>query len=123
VSLYLHLLSVPSDSHPLPRHLQGEHLQAALLDALSALVTSLARHAPLVVLLEDWHWADAASSAALSRMPEVVADHSLLFIVTTRPERGVPGRVCRRYRLPLVFARFHDVGRNQRASSGRTRSE
>jgi tetratricopeptide (TPR) repeat protein/class 3 adenylate cyclase/tRNA A-37 threonylcarbamoyl transferase component Bud32 len=90
VPLYLHLLSVPSDSHPLPRHLQGEHLQAALLDALSALVASLARHAPLVVLLEDWHWADAASCAALSRMPEVVAAHSLLFIVTTRPERGVP---------------------------------
>ena len=33
--LYLHLLSVPSESHPLPRHLQGEHLQAALLDALA----------------------------------------------------------------------------------------
>jgi predicted ATPase len=86
--LYLHLLSVPSESHPLPRHLQGEHLQAALLDALSAVVTQLARRAPLVVLLVDWHWADAASSAALRRMAEVVAAHGLLFVVTTRPERG-----------------------------------
>jgi tetratricopeptide (TPR) repeat protein/class 3 adenylate cyclase len=88
VPLYLHLLAVPSESRPLPRHLQGEHLQAALLDALSAVVTSVARRAPLVVLLEDWHWADAASSATLRRMSEVVAAHGLLFIVTTRPERG-----------------------------------
>ena len=40
IPLYLHLLSVPSESHALPRHLQGEHLQAALLDALSAIFTA-----------------------------------------------------------------------------------
>ena len=88
VPLYLHLLSVPSESHPLPRHLQGEHLQAALLDALSAVVASLASHDTLVVLLEDWHWADTASSAALHRIAEVVAARGLLFVVTTRPERA-----------------------------------
>ena len=89
IPLYLHLLSAPSESHPLPRHLQGEHLQAALLDALSAIVTAVARRATMVVLLEDWHWADAASSAALRRMAEVVNTHCLLFVVSTRPERGI----------------------------------
>jgi predicted ATPase/class 3 adenylate cyclase len=106
--LYLHLLSVPSESHPLPRHLQGEHLQAALLDALSTLVGGLARRSTLVVLLEDWHWADAASSAALARMRDVVAAHGLLFIVTTRPERGVlddwPANESRLHLDPLDFA-------------------
>jgi tetratricopeptide (TPR) repeat protein len=87
--LYLHLLSVPSDSHPLPRHLQGEHLQAALLDALAALIAALAGRAILVVLLEDWHWADSASRAALGRMVEIVGAHTLLFVVITRPERAV----------------------------------
>ena len=89
IPLYLHLLSAPSESHPLPRHLQGEHLQAALLDALSAIVTALARRATMVVLLEDWHWADAASSAALRRMAEIVATNNLMFVVSTRPERGL----------------------------------
>ena len=64
---------MPSESHALPRHLQGEHLQAALLDALAALFIVLAQQATLVVLLEDWHWADGASRAALGRMGEIVA--------------------------------------------------
>jgi predicted ATPase len=88
--LYLHLLSVPSESHPLPRHLEGEHLQAALLDALAGLLAVLASHATLVVLLEDWHWADGASRAALGRMSEIVGAHPLLFVVTSRPNRGGP---------------------------------
>ncbi len=88
VALYLHLLSVPSDSHPLPRHLRGEHLQAALLDALATLIEALSRHTTVVVLFEDWHWADAASCAALDRLAEIVAAHSLLFVVTSRPERA-----------------------------------
>jgi predicted ATPase/class 3 adenylate cyclase/tRNA A-37 threonylcarbamoyl transferase component Bud32 len=83
--LYLHLLSVPSDSHPLPRHFRGEHLQASLLDALSAVVAGLARERTLVVLLEDWHWADGASSTALQRMAEDAAGRKVLFVVTTRP--------------------------------------
>ena len=36
--LLLHLLSVNSERHALPRHLQGEHLQAALLDALATII-------------------------------------------------------------------------------------
>ena len=89
VPLYLHLLSVPSESHPLPRHLQGEHLQAAFVDALGALFTVLSRRATLVVLLEDWHWADSASRAVLARMREIAPMERLIFIVTTRPETAV----------------------------------
>jgi class 3 adenylate cyclase/tetratricopeptide (TPR) repeat protein len=87
--LYLHLLSEPSESHPLPRHLQGEHLQAALVDALAALFTVLSRQRTLVVLLEDWHWADSASRAVLGRMREIVTTKRLVFFVTTRPEPAV----------------------------------
>ena len=34
VPLYLHLLSMTSESHPLPQHLRGEPLQAAMGEAL-----------------------------------------------------------------------------------------
>ena len=40
VPLYLHLLSLRGERYPLPRHLQGEHLQAALVDALAAFFTA-----------------------------------------------------------------------------------
>ncbi len=89
VPLYLHLLSLPSDSHPLPRHLQGEHLQAALVDAMAAFFTVLSKQATLVLLLEDWHWADSASRSVLARMREIVPTERIVFVVTTRPEQSV----------------------------------
>ncbi|HEY2904794.1 MAG TPA: tetratricopeptide repeat protein [Vicinamibacterales bacterium] len=89
VPLYLHLLSLPSDSHPLPRHLQGEHLQAALVDAMAALFTVLSKHAVLVLLLEDWHSADSASRTVLARMRRIVSSERTVFVVTTRPEPSV----------------------------------
>ena len=88
IPLYLHLLSMPSEMFPLPRHLRGEHLQAAMLDALAAIFTSYAQRSPTLLLLEDWHWADDASRRALRRLTEVVAGSPLLIAVTTRPEPG-----------------------------------
>jgi tetratricopeptide (TPR) repeat protein/class 3 adenylate cyclase len=107
VPLYLHLLSVPSVSHPLPRHLQGEHLQAALVDALAALFTSLSRRTALAVLLEDWHCADSASRAVLTRLRVVAPMERLVFVVTTRPDATVTGQMSAGPRVmlePLDFA-------------------
>jgi serine/threonine protein kinase/tetratricopeptide (TPR) repeat protein len=86
--LLLHLLSVSSDTHGLPRHLRGEHLQAALLDALAAFVGALTRRGPLVVVVEDWHWADTGSRAAFIRVAELVTSTPLVLIVTSRMEPG-----------------------------------
>jgi predicted ATPase len=90
VPLYLHLLALPAERYPLPRHLQGEHLQAALIDALASFFTALSQHTTVAVLVEDWHWADSASRAALARIREVVPIARLVFIVTMRPEAAAP---------------------------------
>ena len=84
--LYFALLSMPSRDYPLPRHLQGEHLHAAMLEALAALITLHAEQRPTVLLLEDWHWADEASRATLEQLDEIVPAHRLLIIVTCRPD-------------------------------------
>ncbi len=86
VPLYLHLLSIQSDAYPMPKHLRAEHLQAAMGDALAALVTLAARNRPTVLLLEDWHWSDEGSREALRRLVEVVSAHALLIVVTSRPQ-------------------------------------
>jgi serine/threonine protein kinase/predicted ATPase len=86
IPLYLHLLSMPSEVFPLPRHLRGEHLQAALLEAVAGVFTSFAQRTPAVLLFEDWHWADEASRDALRHLAQVVASYPLLIAVTTRPE-------------------------------------
>jgi tetratricopeptide (TPR) repeat protein/class 3 adenylate cyclase/tRNA A-37 threonylcarbamoyl transferase component Bud32 len=86
IAVYCTLLSIPSTRFALPRHLQGEHLQAAMLDALAALVIHHATKVPTVLLLEDWHWADEASRAALDRLADVAPDYPLMIVVTSRPD-------------------------------------
>jgi serine/threonine protein kinase/tetratricopeptide (TPR) repeat protein len=86
VPLYLNVLSIPCDAYPLQRQLRGDHLQAAVPEALAAFLTAFGRQAPTVFLLEDWHWSDSGSREALRRLAEVIAKHSLLVIVTTRPD-------------------------------------
>ena len=103
VPLYLHLLSMPSEAFPLPRHLQGEHLRAALPEALTAIVVALARRATTLVLFEDWHWADEASRDALRRLLEMVDAHALMIVVTQPAGAGRSRRVCRwRARIQLA---------------------
>ncbi|MCH9046733.1 MAG: alpha/beta fold hydrolase, partial [SAR324 cluster bacterium] len=84
--LYLHLLSLPSDEHPLPPTLQGEELRREIQLALAALITLSAGRKPVVMFLEDWHWADEASAAALKYLAGVMARTPLLVVVTYRPE-------------------------------------
>ena len=89
IPFYLHLLSVPSEAFAVPRHLQGEHFHTAMLDAVAALLTATAERSPLLLLLEDWHWADDASREVLHRISEVVDSHPIVVVVATRPEPAI----------------------------------
>ncbi len=84
--LYLALLAIPSDVHPLPEQVRGEPFQAAILEALAALFSLGLRVRPTLVMLEDWHWADEASRVALHSLSEIVAEFPLMLMVTTRPD-------------------------------------
>lgn len=85
VPFYLHLLSVPTSRHTLPRQLQGEQFRAAMREALTALVTLAAARTPVALILEDWHWVDEASAEVLKQLAEVVATYPLLILVAYRP--------------------------------------
>ncbi len=89
IPLYLHLLSVRSDEFAVPPHWQGDHLHAALLEAVVAIVMAAAERGGLLVLLEDWHWADDASRDVLQRIAEVVDALPMTIVVATRPEPGI----------------------------------
>jgi serine/threonine protein kinase/tetratricopeptide (TPR) repeat protein len=114
--LYLNLLSIQSETYALPRHVRGEQLRASMSEALAAVLIALARDAPGVLLLEDWHWSDEGSAEALRRLLEIVSAHALLIVITTRPE-GV-GRVdwaphaARVQLMPLDFESSAAIMRN-----------
>jgi DNA-binding CsgD family transcriptional regulator len=67
--------SVPGRDPPLPRLLQG----------LAGLLGNVSRGTPLVVLLDDVHFADASSWEALRYFARHLDDARLLVIATSRP--------------------------------------
>jgi tetratricopeptide (TPR) repeat protein len=84
IPLYLHLLSIKSDYH-LPAHLQGKELRKAIEEALVGIMTLNTQHKPMILILEDWHWSDDASQAALRNLIGVIASYALMIVVTYRP--------------------------------------
>jgi class 3 adenylate cyclase len=83
---YLHLLSIPSQTHKIAATLQGDALRRSLEEALAGIITENARHKPVVLIYEDWHWADEASDSALKHLCGLIQHHAVQVIVTNRPE-------------------------------------
>jgi class 3 adenylate cyclase len=54
--------------------------------AFRVLLGELAQRKPLLIMLEDLHWIDVESQTLLEQFAELVHDHSILLIVTYRPE-------------------------------------
>ena len=69
------------------RQQSPETLQLRVLDALRRFVLALVQRGPLVVAIEDLHWADASTLHALRLLLPEGRDTSLLFVLTTRGDR------------------------------------
>ncbi|MEE8433562.1 MAG: AAA family ATPase, partial [bacterium] len=86
IPVYLHLLSIPSSEHPLPGNLSGEALRRASQDALAAVFLANLSSRPMVLILEDWHWADEASDTALRHLVTMLGGRGLMVVINYRPE-------------------------------------
>jgi DNA-binding CsgD family transcriptional regulator len=82
------LLDVPAPERtPLPFGPEGA---LVILDALYRLTANLARRRPLALLVDDAHWADAASLRFLAYLVNRLSHVRVLLVVAARP-RGEPG--------------------------------
>jgi class 3 adenylate cyclase/tetratricopeptide (TPR) repeat protein len=86
--LYLHVLSIASENFPLPDHLHGEKLKRSISQALAGIVLSNANRKPLVLVFEDWHWADEASDSILKHLASQMEAYPLMLLVLYRPEHA-----------------------------------
>jgi predicted ATPase len=66
-------------------------LQAGYLKAIRAVVTAISSGSPLVLVLEDIHWADASSVEAIGKLLPFVHEARVLLVCATRPDRDAPG--------------------------------
>lgn len=86
------LLGVTPESDVAARlaELSPEALQYRTFEVVEELLATLARDRPLVVLLEDLHWADATSVQLVERLLPIGERAAVLLVVAQREERDHP---------------------------------
>jgi class 3 adenylate cyclase len=88
-----HLLLLKLDGRALEqvRAFDPQALQAQYLAALRKLLKAMATRHPLVLVLEDLHWADPSSIDILIKLLPLASSTPLLFCMVTRPDLDAPG--------------------------------
>jgi len=76
--------------------------QAALLTQYCRVVQAVAGERPLLLVLEDLHWADSGSIALLSALGHEISGARVLVVCTFRPEDMAQGRDGERHPLAPV---------------------
>ncbi|MGH7390381.1 MAG: ATP-binding protein, partial [Candidatus Rokuibacteriota bacterium] len=73
-----------------PRDVEPEQLQRQIALAARALVEWRLQHEPILILVEDLHWADAASVDLLRHVVDQVADRPIMLLLSHRPDTRPP---------------------------------
>ena len=76
----------------------------AAAEVLAVLATRLARRAPLLLAVEDLHWADEQTLAAIGRLAAVAAEQPMLLLLTARGDGDPLERGLREKLSGLPFA-------------------
>jgi class 3 adenylate cyclase/tetratricopeptide (TPR) repeat protein len=88
-TLLAHFLGVSAPAEFVAR-LQGAPLKARTLQALRAVFLGASRIRPLVLVIENMHWADASSEEFLGELVQSLPGHRALLVLSTRPGYAAP---------------------------------
>jgi predicted ATPase len=89
-ALFSEMLSVPNDGRYAKLELTSQQRRQKTLEALHAQVETFARKNPVLMILEDAHWADPTSLETFGRAVDRVANLPVLLLITFRPEFEPP---------------------------------
>jgi len=89
-------LPVGADLEERVKHLDGQGLKRQVFLCMRQLFEHLAQRQPLLLLLEDWHWADQSSVELAEHLLPLVQTSRLLICFATRPEPGTTVEQVRR---------------------------
>lgn len=89
-----------------PRLVPGEVERGALHEEYAAVLQALASRGPLLIVLEDLHWADAATLALLFHLGQRPTVAPLLLLGTYRPEELHASEQGERTKLDKVLSEF-----------------
>jgi DNA-binding SARP family transcriptional activator/tetratricopeptide (TPR) repeat protein len=90
---------------PMPPPVEPERERIRLFEAMAKCFEQLARPRPLLIVLEDVHWAGETTIAALAFLARRLAQLPILVIVTYRDEEAPRSHPLRRLRAELQEAK------------------
>jgi class 3 adenylate cyclase/tetratricopeptide (TPR) repeat protein len=87
--------------------IDGEALERLIAKSVRDLLCTLAEAAPLIIVLEDLHWADQSSLRLLTALLRLVTEHRILIIPVFRPDyrETAEGTVAEGIELPAAWHR------------------
>jgi class 3 adenylate cyclase len=106
-ALFAAMLSLPNDGRYLAIELPPEQRRKRTLEALVSQLEALTQRSPVLMILEDAHWADPTSLEVFGRIIDRVRSIRVLLIVTFRPEFQAPW-IGRPYVTALTINRLAD---------------
>lgn len=88
-----HLLSLQLEGDALERTkiLDPQAMQTQYLQAMERLLYKFIQQSPLILVLEDLHWADASSIEVFIKILPMVSHERILFCLVTRPDPASAG--------------------------------
>jgi class 3 adenylate cyclase len=88
--LIAEMLSLPNDGRYPALELTPRQRRQKTMEALTAQIETLSRQKPVMMILEDAHWADPTSLEAFGRAIDRIRRLRVLLLVTFRPEFNPP---------------------------------
>ena len=101
-------LPVPDDLVDRIRYLDAEATGRQVFRSFRLLIEAIARERPLVLVLEDWHWADTSSVELVRHLIPLVTTVPLVLCFAARPDSAAPGDQIRAD-LAAVRGRHREV--------------
>src|SRR6185295_13950957 len=86
---YAAMLSLPTNNYP-ALHLSPQQHKERTIGAQVAQVMALAAHQPVIMVLEDAHWADPSTLEVFGALLESIESARVLLVITYRPEFTAP---------------------------------
>ena len=90
-ALFADLLSLEGDGRYPPLDVPQPKRRQRVMEALIGQIEALARNGPVLMVLEDAHWADPTTLEMLGRLVDKIATLPVLNLVVYRPEIEPPG--------------------------------
>ncbi len=102
-------LHLPAELEERVKYLDGPGLRRQVFLCMRQLFEQLARRQPVVMLLEDWHWADQSSIDLAEHLLPLTDGTALLALFATRPDPGGPNARVRQFASSEAGRRMQEI--------------